>query len=39
VANVTEKYRTQMVASLAATTSVREKGRTYVITVVSPSEV
>jgi branched-chain amino acid transport system substrate-binding protein len=39
VANVTEKYQKLMVAPLAATTSIWEKGRKYLIMVVSPSEV
>ena len=37
--NVTEKYRKLMVAPLAATTSIWEKGRKYLIMVVSPAEV
>ena len=39
VANVTEKYQKLLVAPLAATTSIWEKGRKYLIMVVSPSEV
>jgi len=39
VVNVTEKYQKLLVAPLAATTSIWEKGRKYLIMVVSPSEV
>jgi len=39
VANVTEKYRQIMVAPLAATTSIWEKGRKFIFMVVSPSEI
>ncbi len=38
-ANVTEKYRKIMMAPLAATTSIWEKGRKYLFMTVSPSEV
>ena len=38
-ANVSEKYRKIMVAPLAATTSIWEKGRRYLFMVISPSEV
>ncbi len=38
-ANVNEKYRKLMMAPLAATTSIWEKGRKYLIMTVSPSEV
>ncbi len=38
VANVTEKYQKLMVAPLAATTSIWEKGRKHLIMIVSPSE-
>ena len=39
VANVSEKYGKLMMAPLAATTSIWEKGRKYLFMVVSPSEV
>ncbi len=39
VANVTEKYGRIMMAPLAATTSIWEKGRKYLFMTVSPSEV
>ena len=39
VANVNEKYKTPMVASLAATTSIFRKGRKFIFMVVSPAEV
>jgi branched-chain amino acid transport system substrate-binding protein len=39
VATVTEKYRKILVAPLAATTSIWEKGRKYLIMMVSPAEV
>jgi branched-chain amino acid transport system substrate-binding protein len=38
VANVTEKHRTLMIASMAATSSLWEKGRKYLIMVLSPFE-
>jgi len=38
-ANVNEKYKKLMMAPLAATTSIWEKGRKYLIMTVSPSEV
>jgi len=37
--SVTEKYRKVMMAPLAATTSIWEKGRKYIFMVVSPAEV
>ena len=37
--NVTEKYKKLMLAPLASTTSIWEKGRRYVVMVVSPAEV
>ena len=39
VANVSEKYERLMMAPLAATTSIWEKGRKYLFMTVSPSEV
>lgn len=39
VANVSEKYERLMLAPLAATTSIWEKGRKYLFMTVSPSEV
>ncbi len=38
-ANITEKYRKIMVAPLASTTAIWEKGRKYLFMVVSPAEV
>jgi branched-chain amino acid transport system substrate-binding protein len=38
VANVTEKYRTVMIATLASTTSIFKKGRRYIFMVPSPAE-
>src|SRR5437870_9271320 len=39
VANVTEKYRTVMVAPVAATTSTFRKGRKHIFMLISPAEV
>jgi branched-chain amino acid transport system substrate-binding protein len=38
VANVTEKYKKEMVAPLAATTSIFKKGRKYIFMVITPAE-
>jgi branched-chain amino acid transport system substrate-binding protein len=38
VANVTEKYRTVMIATLASTTSIFKKGRRYIFMIPSPAE-
>jgi len=38
VANVTEKYKKVMVAPLAATTSIFQKGRKYIFMVITPAE-